>query len=85
MTHPTGTVGSKGETMSKEEGSQEYAALELYTNMLYLIIRYNIDGFAEPAITRSLETYSKTFLGNKDRWVADYTAIKKTVEALAND
>lgn len=67
----------------ENDGSKDYAAQELFVNMLYLIIRYDIDGFAEPAIVRALEVYSETFLGDKNRWIYMYTETKRRVEDAA--
>jgi hypothetical protein len=68
----------------ENDGSKDYAAQELFTNMLYLIIRYRIDGFAEPAIVRALEIYSEAFLGDKDRWISIYALTRKKVDEAAD-
>lgn len=70
--------------MLENDGSKDYAAQELFLNMLYLIIRYRIDGFAEPAIIRALEAYSEAFLDDKDRWISIYALTRKKVEEAAD-
>lgn len=67
-----------------EEVSEVGALMEMFNALIYVLVRYDIKPFEEPAVIHALETVSKLWFDTADSWLDDYKATYDAVKEAAN-
>ena len=64
--------------------TEQQALVEMYNALIYVLIRYDIKPFTEPAVVKAFETISKLWDGTADGWVHHYNRTFDIVQEAAN-